>query len=256
MAQTHDFDPDDPDMPSDGDDGELETVEIDGRLYHVPGPLKAALERGEDHGRQSQALAEHLQALEAQWGQASDDDALTHHGRGRLAALDDHIGEHDDIDWDAWDQIDPGASQSAWRRLQQAKDERGAVAMALAQLDHQRQQQAHHAHRQRLDEGHAILARDIAGWSPELGAKLMAFGGETFGFSPEELAGIVDPRLVKVLHAAFDAHQNDRTQQLEARTSLRPVTRVGAGARAGFDAERAGIEEWMRHRNGQLRRRR
>jgi hypothetical protein len=79
---------------------------------------------------------------------------------------------------------------------------------AKVQEAHQAYAKAQDASRERMRtlaaKAHEELTRDIKDWAkPEFQAKL-AESGKGYGFSDQELAALIDPRYVKVLH---DAHQ-------------------------------------------------
>src|SRR5204863_9648598 len=111
----------------------------------------------------------------------------------------------------------------------------------------------------KVHEGHAVLERELTGWSPQMARQLASFAVDAFGVTPEELAEVHDPRIVKLLHAAYpgaNARGLNRQAQrhADAQTS-RPAATVGGRAAAGKDPSRMNTAEWMRYRNPQLRRR-
>ena len=82
----------------------------------------------------------------------------------------------------------------------------------------------------RVSEGAAVLAREIKGWSPEVAKELVSFGKE-FGYAPEELNSINDPRAVKLLHKAWQFDQlmkKQVTAKAAPAPQEKPVTRITA----------------------------
>ncbi len=163
-------------------------------------------------------------------------------GDSRLAALQG-------IDWQAWAARDPGAAGAAWRVLTGPAPEAG----------HDDPEAGRDPGRsQRLQAVEAELARDIEGWSPELRAELAAYG-QAQGFTPEELAGVEDPREIKILHLAMLGEQALAAQrqaqlQAEAFGRFRPPTTVGGHGHPGTTPnDRNSTEAWMQARRVQLR---
>lgn len=68
------------------------------------------------------------------------------------------------------------------------------------------QQEIEHLQRVVIPKASEELQRDIPNWGPELKQNLMKTG-ETYGFRPEELQAVVDPRVIKVLHDAWRFRQ-------------------------------------------------
>ena len=180
--------------------------------------------------------------------------ALREHGR--LAVLGDHIAQLSSLNWPALQQQNPAQAQALLTQLFQMRQ---AHEIAAGRLQHQAavaafEQQRDHA--RRVEQGHAVLAKEIDGWSPQLAAKLARYAvGQ--GISPEELNGLSDPRLVKILHHACQGHeaqqQASAAQRLTKAQSVRPAIEVGGTGGAPTDPNRMSMDDWMRHRRGQLR---
>ena len=109
-----------------------------------------------------------------------------------------------------------------------------------------------------MEEGRAELDRAIPGWSTGTAAKLVDFAGNTFGFTPDELDDIHDPRIARVLHAAFQFHETAKkaaaaNKHLKAQ-QVQPAPKVAAGAPPKAKADdRASIDAWMKQRSQQVR---
>lgn len=81
-----------------------------------------------------------------------------------------------------------------------------------------------------LERGHAELARDIPGWSPELADELGRFATREFGFTEAELATVIDPRLVKLLHRAHaNAAGEARLARIRAAQGTAPAPSLSRG---------------------------
>jgi hypothetical protein len=238
------------------DDRELEDVEYEGRVYQTPKALRDAFMRHADYTRKTQELADERRALEAERVQTLE--ALE--TRAGLAALDQKIAAIEGLDWDTLAAEEPQRAQHLHAHLAELSAAREGLAGDLAAFEAERSHGERMAQARRVAEGQAALKRDLPDWSPELAGRLASFAVEEFGVTPQELAQVHDPLLVRLLHAAYvgaNAARSNRQAQrhLEAQAS-RPAATVGGRAGASKDPNRMSTEEWMRHRNAQLRRQR
>ena len=243
-----------PEAPDD-----LVEVEHEGARYAVPAALKGALMRHADYTRKTQELARQRQALEA-GRQALGHAASAMQGNlrehGRLAVLGDQIAQLSQLNWPALQQQNPAQAQQLLTQLFQMRQ---AHEIAAGRLQHQQavaafDQQREHA--RRVEQGHAVLAREIDGWSPQMASRLAQYAvGQ--GITPEELHELSDPRLVKILHHACLGHEAEQqasaAQRLTKAQSVRPAIEVGGSGGGPTDPNRMSTDDWMRHRRGQVR---
>jgi hypothetical protein len=238
---------------------ELEEIERDGKKAKIPSWLKPELMMQADYTRKTQELAEARRAFEAERGNAQQAGEAELSAHANLTLIDRQIGQYSKVDWNAWHDSDPFEAQKAFAQFQLLKDARTQTLGYLGSIRQERTIREQQETAKRLEEGAAELARDIKDWSPQTAAKLMDFGQSHYGFSREDLDGIDDPRLVKVLHAAcqWEEHQQKqrRAQSHAAAQTARPAAKVGgASPKPGLD-DRLSAEEWLRRRNEQLRKR-
>src|SRR5262249_47400230 len=121
----------------------------------------------------------------------------------RVVALNDQLARFDGLDWNELQARDPAQAQELWNALLQIKDARDRSALLLEQNVQQKFLDGQRTRAKQVQDGHDVLARELKGWSPELQARLRAHG-QSLGFTPAELGQVTDPRLVKLLHAAFE----------------------------------------------------
>lgn len=242
---------------------DTEEVEHEGQKYVIPKALKSALMMNADYTRKTQEVAEQRRALETQQQQlvqqAQTQQELLQDA-AKVVALDDQIKQFEQVDWTALNQQDPVKAQQLWMTFSQLKDTRAAALGQLQQKEQQRALEAQQRTVKQFEESQAILARDIKDWSPELAGKLRDFAVEKLGFSAQELGQVTDARIVKLLHRAYVGDQLV-TKQMAGATQkpvqqVKPVPTVGANAPAGKDPGRMSTDEWMKHRNEQLRKQR
>ncbi|MEI9890932.1 MAG: hypothetical protein WDN45_10465 [Caulobacteraceae bacterium] len=231
--------PEDIQAEADAPEGDgLVEVEYGGKVYAVPPELKGALMRQADYTRKTQALAQHRQTLEAA-GQAVAAAAAAHQGdlheHGKAALLGENIAHMSRLDWDALQQQDPVRAQALMHQLFQMKQ---AHEIAVGRLRHKAAVAAFDQQRQRarqVEHAHAVAARDIDGWSPQLAGKLAQYALDQ-GISEDELKALADPRLVKVLHHACLHHEGEQKtsagQRLRRSRPSAPRSRWADPARA------------------------
>jgi predicted xylose isomerase-like sugar epimerase len=120
--------------------------------------------------------------------------------------LEDQIAQYEKVDWNTLTAQDATRAQQLFIAFQQAKDAKAKTIGELNTLQTQQSEASRQAMSAKLEEGRKTLERDIKGWNAELGQKLSAFGQKAYGFSPEQVASVNDPRAVKLLHDAYQWH--------------------------------------------------
>lgn len=241
-----------------------EEIELDDLKLKVPKDqaqkVKEAMLRHADYTRKTQEVAELRKAVEAERQTLHQASQAEIGALAQVTALDQQIAQFQNVDWDAWEETDPFAAAKGARQLQQLRDARGQAAGQYVGLQRQRTETEQRETATRLQEASEVLSRDIKDWSPELGAKLKDFGVKQYGFTAAELDEFSDPRMVKVLHAAFEGHQaSTKTQQAQkhlADQTAKPAAKPGKGSTppVGLD-DRLSADEWIRRRNAQTRKR-
>lgn len=235
-----------------------EEIDLEGQKYKIPKAVKPLLMMQADYTRKTQEVAEERKAIQAEREAVSKASAEEIGAHARIVAIDEQLAEYNRIDWDAWEDQDPIAAQSGWRKFQQLQNGRGQAAHTLSQLTQQRTLAEQQETAKRIEEGRQVLEKDIPGWSPDLGAKLLDFGCKQFGFERSEIEEFTDPRMVKVLHAAFEGLKAQTKQQTAAKVTkvqeVQPAAKVAVNPapKQGLD-DRLSTAEWMRRRNEQAR---
>ena len=257
-----------PELDEDGNEiepDEDEELELDDDLkLKVPKSqaqkVREALLRQADYTKKTQELADRRKAFEAEQNQlasATQAELNTYAVAQSVAA---QLQQYQNVDWKAWSESDPFEAQTAFMQFQQLKD---AHAQAMGQLQQLRGQRLSHAQQEtakRIEQGRQELAKHIPGWNDDLRAKLIGYAAEQ-GFSQDELSDLeADPRVARVLHAAFEGSQAKRkataaNKHLQAQ-QVQPAASVGAKAipPRGL-SDKLPTDEWIRRRNEQLRKR-
>lgn len=238
------------------EEDELEEVEYEGKKHKLPKELKDALLRQADYTRKTQEVAEQRRAIEAQ-AQALQEQAKAQqanlHDYARLAATDEQINQYSAINWNAWTQQDPIEAQKAFVAFQQLKDTRQNLANQISQREQQAAAESQAARAKAIQEGNAVLSREIKGWNGEVAAKLRDFAVKDLGFTEQDVAQVYDPRVVKLLHRAWLGSQlEERTRK----TTSPPPDVVPAPTIKGKSSPKGApkdINAWMEYRNSQVR---
>lgn len=194
------------------DEEEPEYVEI----KHNGKPVKLTLDeviehasKGFDYTTKTQELAEQRRQAEHYIQQAQQRLQLreqTIQEQAKIHAMDSQLANYQQVNWDAWMDQDPVEASKGWQKYTMLKSQRDEVASTFLQKQSYIQQLTAQQMQKQLAEGAAEIQQTIKGWGPEL-AKSLKSSGMEYGFSGDELDTLVDPRMVKVLHDAYQWRQ-------------------------------------------------
>lgn len=244
---------------------EYDEYEEDGKTYKVPKDLKGHLLRNRDYTQKTQELAEQRRAFEAERVKTKESDEAIEEARFAHRSIQSRLSDLQALSPEDWDQIrvlDQRNGTNNYDKLQrefltlprQADEAKRTLDQKVSEARDAQQQ----AVAQQVAQGQAILARDIPGWGPELGAKLVDFVKSEYGVTEEKHGqAFMDPALVKLAYAAFKAketQQKAKTQQRadQVNKTKPPVTvKGGASPKAGLH-EGLSAKEWADRRNRQL----
>lgn len=262
---------------SDQDDEPDQEIEHEGQKYRVPKALKDSFLRQADYTRKTQAVAQ--AAREVQAAQAAFEAEAKATREAQEAEIADHATVHAlKTQLDAWKAVnwealeahdrDNGTQElaSAMRRHQALKDALASAQDTLNQKittrttkQQQEQQQRDEAARAEdvrlLTEGAQYLRSKIPDW-PTVASQVGAFGQERFGFTPQEIAAVRDPRMFEVLHLAMIGAkalgETKTAARVQAQVTMQPAVQVGGRAAPAPDMNRMSTDEWMRARQKQI----
>lgn len=249
--------------PTEADD-ETEEVEIDGKVYALPKGLKDQLMMHRDYTQKTQNLAEERRAEESRrevFRQHQERVQANLQSHARFVALSDQLAQYDQLNWAELSQEDPAQAQQLWFQKEQLRQARDQLGRHISEEEQRLALEQQHSHAKRIEEGRAVLAREIPGWGPELQGKLAAFGEKFFG-GTDALSKAIDPynpHAVKLLNLArigFEASEKARAKPAEA-TKVKPVTKVQPGkAQVAKDPAKMTDAEWFRQRQREKQRQR
>ena len=216
-------------------DDEPEYVEI----THNGKPVKLTLDevlehasKGFDYTQKTQQLADQRKQIEQLAQNVQQQYQLqqaTIQETSKLYAMDSALQNYQNVNWDAWMDQDPIEASKGWQKFQMLKSQRDETATSIQQAQAKTQYMTQSQLQQQLAEGAKQLASEIKGWSPELATALKTNGLE-YGFTDSELDQVYDPRMVKVLHDAYQWRQlQAKKPEVQKRVSLAPKSPKPSG---------------------------
>lgn len=247
------------DNPEEGEPEEAEPetveVEIDGVKYNVPANLKDKFMLQADYTRKTQEVAATRKALEERITQAEQASEGEVNARAHLVALDAALSQYENVDWDALENQNPALAQKHFRTFYQLQQQRASAETVLQEAQQTRELETQRMVAERVEQGIAELQRDIPDWGPEKAEALMAFGEKQFGFDRDYMESITDPKLIKLMNAAYLA-LSPKSQPKPAAQTIKPASKVKGGeAPKKRLADDLSPEEWVKQRNAELARR-
>lgn len=245
---------------------ELLDIEYEGKQFKVPPELREAFLRHSDYTQKTQELANQRREAEALRDRYS---GLVEHAEQlsqaeqlaqvQYANIAQQLARYESVDWQAWRASDPQGATLAHQEMQDLRAAQQRVEQVYGQARNERLSLAQQEAATRLEQGKVELAKYIPDWGETKARELAQHAMNDFGFDAEELQGIDDPRIIRVLHAA---HQFTQTQKKTAtaakavnRTAIRPAAKVvgeAAPRKSLYDPESMSDKEWIAARNRQL----
>lgn len=200
---------------------ELEEIEHDGKKAKIPAWLKPAIMMNADYTKKTQDHASNVRAWEQQRDQQTQANEEQLQLRGLSKVIDGKLAEYAKVDWQTWRASNPQQAADAQFDYQQLQNAKRDLDTSISDADRTASEAQRAQHATRLQEGHAVLAKEIPGWGkPEVTAELVA-AGKKYGFTDQELSQITDPRMIKAL---WDAQSNAKTA-----TQKQQTERIAAG---------------------------
>lgn len=240
---------------------EDEEVEIGEKKFALPKSaaekLKAERMLQADYTRKTQEVAAERRAVEAQMQQAARESEAHRadlHEYATLVSIDQRLSQFNAINWNQLNADDPVEAQRLFFELSQLKDARMQVAGTLTQRQQQRAFEQQQATAKRVQEGQAMLAREIKDWSPDLAAKLRDFAASD-GWSAAEIDAIT-PAQVKSLHRSYIGAQllQKQTPPAQPKPAAQPAAKVGSSAPARKDPSKMTDKEFAEWRRATQKR--
>lgn len=161
-----------------------------------------------------------------------------------------------------WAQMDQATALQNTIARDQWRDRAMTLQQQIAEHDYQSQQAQQQMHAKRVEEAIGEVKKAIPNWD-SVKSKVGEFAVSTIGLTQQELASMaIDPRAVRMLHAAWKGSQLEAAQKAAAakkpaeESEVQPAAKAvrgNANARTG-PSDRMNIEDWMKARNKQAAR--
>jgi hypothetical protein len=119
--------------------------------------------------------------------------------------------EVNQTDWNKLAQENPAEWAVRMQKVTNVNQVLEAVKQEQARLAQENQGRFRQQQQKAIQEAIETLQTDIPGWNEELYKSVLKSGTE-FGFSSQEVGQIVDPRAIKVLHAAHKWNELQRAK--------------------------------------------
>lgn len=244
------------DEPEPEQETEAETEEEDSQEEPAE-PVKLKLKRGEeevevdieeaknlaqmgyDYTKKTQEVAEqrkaiemHAQALKAQeqtFNQMVESQQAFIKDYAKLESLSDQIAQFESVDWNALSDSDPVQAQKLFIQYQNLNTKRTQMGQEIQQKFSQLQQQRNQNTALRLEQERVELLKAFPDWNQERASELRNTA-KHYGFNDDEVSGISDSRMVKVLAdaAAYRKLQEQKASVTKKVADKPAVVKPGA----------------------------
>lgn len=173
-----------------------------------------------------------------------------------VVTIDKQLTQFAQLDWQKLIDEDPVGVMKLQQQQQALQAQRYQVVEKITQKQQQDHWNSQQAVAKSIQEGNAVLQRDIKGWSPELASKLMNYGA-SIGIPQNDLANITNPVVVKLLHKAYLHDQGIKQPATKEKPEATPpVTRLKAVNNGGQkDPSKMSDKEFAAWRQSQIKNR-
>lgn len=248
----------------DEQEDEFEEVERGDKKYRIPKALKDELLRHDDYTRKTQALAEQRKALDAERVKITETVKEIDDTAFQLKAIERRESDLTALtpqDWNTIREMDLKNGTNRYdelmREFQLLPKQRDELKKTLDAKTQEALQAKQEVTAKQMEEGHAVLTRDIPGWGPELGAKLTEFVAKEYGITAEKHgAAFMDPAIIKLAHAAYKAKADTRkatTANVAAQANaIKPVPTARGGGAPSRDPNKMSAKEYADYRDKQV----
>lgn len=147
--------------------------------------------------------------------------------------------EIQNIDWNKLAAENPAEWAQKYQHVQNVNAKLAQIQGERKKIAEAREQEQKSNLKKQAEEAVEILRTEIPGWSNELYGKILKAGQE-YGFKPEEVSAITDPRAIKALHDAMKYRALQAKPIVEKRaTAVAPkVVKPGTAEKPDASAEK------------------
>ena len=245
------------DMEPDEPEEELDETEYEGKTYKVPKEIKDALLRQSDYTRKTQELAEIRKATELERQSitaAKEADEAADELKSDLRTVDKALKSFENVDWARFAADSPAQAQAYMLQYQQLQMQRQQLSGGLEKLEHTSRTSREQAHSAALAQAKADLLQAMPDFTPELAVKITQSTVSAYGFTPDELSRISDPRQVRILRDAmmWRESQAKAKQAAKPTPATEPVRTVRASSKATVNPDKMTTAQWMEYERNRI----
>ena len=228
------------------DDSETDnvyTIKLDGEEHEVTlEELRNGYQRQADYTRKSQSLAEqrktyeaNLEAVQTERGQYAE--ALELLSKGQESVLDQFA----DIDWKNLKEEDPVEYMEKRIEFQDTKDRVQSLRREQSRVQEQQQEEMNQIISKKLEAESELLIKKLPEYSDPSSTVRDDIRKYTLdmGFSPEDVDGITDHRVVLVLHKAMMADKGSKSASIKKSKSVPKVVKAGTTTTKAHKAKKS-----------------
>jgi hypothetical protein len=241
---------------------EGEEVEYEGKNYKLPKELKEALLRQSDYTRKTQEVAEQRKAIESQRENAEIAiQAVTQFQKefSELTLVNNQLEHFKGFDWNEAINESPADAMRLQMKYQQLVESRNELTGKINNIQQEVEQRRNAELQQAIQQGEAILAKELPGWGPEKKQAVARAAIEVYGFDPKELSTVTDPRMIKVLHdaAEFAKLKKESLSKIKTpeKTPAKPtvVVKASGSSKAAINPDKLSADDWVKWREADLK---
>ena len=228
------------------DDSETDnvyTIKLDGEEHEVTlEELRNGYQRQADYTRKSQSLAEqrktyeaNLEAVQTERGQYAE--ALELLSKGQESVLDQFA----DIDWKNLKEEDPVEYMEKRIEFQDTKDRVQSLRREQSRVQEQQQEEMNQIISKKLEAESELLIKKLPEYADPSSTVRDDIRKYTLdmGFSPEDVDGITDHRVVLVLHKAMMADKGSKSASIKKSKSVTKVVKAGTTTTKAHKAKKS-----------------
>lgn len=238
---------------------ELDGVKVKGKKDQVE-KIKSERLMQADYTRKTQEVAEQRKAIEAQRAEVEQRAQFAARYTEELAiakAVDMRLAQYGQINWAELENSDPVQAMRLQREMRELQSAKEQVGQSIAHKEQARTLGEQQAIARQIQEGNAVLQREIKGWGAEKVTQVRDFAMAR-GFDASAVEKITDPRVVRLLHDAMtleNLRKSAAASKPKPTPQEAPVTRINAPkAAANRDPDKMSVGDWMKWREAQVRR--
>ena len=241
-------------------DEPTEEVELDGKKYAIPAALKDKFLMQQDYTRKTQEVAELRKAAEherAAIRQALEADEQAAEFKSDLRTVDKSLKQFENVDWGRFAAEAPAQAQAAMMQYQQLQMQRQQLADGLTKHEQTSRQAREQAQQAALAQAHAELLQAMPDFNHDLAVKIRDSTVSAYGYTPEEMATITDPRQVRILRDAMMWRESQtKLKTAQQPTPAKPVTTVKPSSKPTVNPDKMTTAEWMDYERKRMKTRR